>query len=112
MFKEIEAFIRLKMIDELSYRLPELVIRPFSGFAQQCFEFGEHIFNRVQVGAVGRQIFDRRPSRFDEAVHDGRLQPGDPFENELALAARLNLSRPTVRRAMQEMVDQGLLVRP
>jgi DNA-binding GntR family transcriptional regulator len=45
------------------------------------------------------------------AVHDGRLQPGDPFENELALAARLNLSRPTVRRAMQEMVDQGLLVR-
>lgn len=45
------------------------------------------------------------------AVRDGRLQPGDPFENELALAARLNLSRPTVRRAMQGMVDQGLLVR-
>lgn len=45
------------------------------------------------------------------AVHDGHLQPGDPFENEMALAARLNLSRPTVRRAMQEMVDQGLLVR-
>ncbi|WP_377639484.1 GntR family transcriptional regulator [Oryzobacter terrae] len=45
------------------------------------------------------------------AVHDGLLQPGDPFENELAIAARLNLSRPTVRRAMQEMVDQGLLVR-
>ena len=45
------------------------------------------------------------------AVHDGRLQPGDPFENELAMAARLSLSRPTVRRAMQEMVDQGLLVR-
>ena len=45
------------------------------------------------------------------AVDDGRLQPGDPFENELALAARLNVSRPTVRRAMQEMVDRGLLVR-
>jgi len=45
------------------------------------------------------------------AVHDGRLQPGDPFENEVALAGRLNVSRPTVRRAMQEMVDQGLLVR-
>jgi GntR family transcriptional regulator len=45
------------------------------------------------------------------AVDDGRLQPGDPFENELALAARLKVSRPTVRRAMQEMVDQGLLVR-
>lgn len=45
------------------------------------------------------------------AVHDGQMQPGDPFENEVALAARLSLSRPTVRRAMQEMVDQGLLVR-
>ena len=45
------------------------------------------------------------------AVHDGRFQPGDAFENEVALAARLSLSRPTVRRAMQEMVDQGLLVR-
>ena len=45
------------------------------------------------------------------AIDEGRLQPGDPFENELALAARLNLSRPTVRRAMQEMVERGLLVR-
>ncbi|MEO7269373.1 MAG: GntR family transcriptional regulator [Knoellia sp.] len=45
------------------------------------------------------------------AVNDGRLQPGDPFENEVALAQRLSLSRPTVRRAIQEMVDKGLLVR-
>ncbi len=45
------------------------------------------------------------------AVDDGRLQPGDPVENEVALAARLAVSRPTVRRAMQELVDQGLVVR-
>lgn len=45
------------------------------------------------------------------AIADGRLQPGDPFENEVALAQRLSLSRPTVRRAIQEMVDKGLLVR-
>jgi GntR family transcriptional regulator len=45
------------------------------------------------------------------AVRSGDLQPGDPFENELDLARRLGLSRPTVRRAMQEMVDRGLLVR-
>ena len=44
------------------------------------------------------------------AIADGRLQPGDPFENEVALAQRLSLSRPTVRRAIQEMVDKGLLV--
>ena len=45
------------------------------------------------------------------AITDGRLEPGDPFENEMAMCDRLGLSRPTVRRAIQEMVDQGLLVR-
>lgn len=45
------------------------------------------------------------------AITEGRLQPGDPFENEVAVAERLQLSRPTVRRAIQELVDQGLLIR-
>ncbi len=48
---------------------------------------------------------------FEEAILDGRLKPGDRFENELALADRLKLSRPTTRRAIQELVDKGLLVR-
>ncbi|MGU3431646.1 GntR family transcriptional regulator [Actinomycetes bacterium M1A6_2h] len=45
------------------------------------------------------------------SILDGTLAPGDRFENELALAKRLNLSRPTTRRAIQELVDKGLLVR-
>ncbi len=45
------------------------------------------------------------------AIEDGRLQPGDPFENEMALAERLEMSRPTVRRAIAELVGRGLLVR-
>ncbi len=48
---------------------------------------------------------------FEEAILDGRLKPGDRFENELALADRLKLSRPTTRRAIQQLVDKGLLVR-
>ncbi len=48
---------------------------------------------------------------FEKAILDGELKPGDRFENELALADRLNLSRPTTRRAIQELVDKGLLVR-
>ena len=54
-------------------------------------------------------ISSRRRSR--AAIRDGELAPGDRFENELALAKRLNLSRPTTRRAIQELVDKGLLVR-
>lgn len=45
------------------------------------------------------------------AVDEGLLRPGDPFENEVALAARLGLSRPTIRRAIAELVAQGLLLR-
>lgn len=48
---------------------------------------------------------------FEKAIMDGQLKPGDRFENELALASRLSLSRPTTRRAIQELVDKGLLVR-
>jgi len=48
---------------------------------------------------------------FEKAILNGELKPGDRFENELALADRLNLSRPTTRRAIQELVDKGLLVR-
>jgi DNA-binding GntR family transcriptional regulator len=47
----------------------------------------------------------------EAAIRDGDLVPGDRFENELALAKRLTLSRPTTRRAIQELVDKGLLVR-
>ena len=47
----------------------------------------------------------------EAAIRDGELSPGDRFENELALAKRLTLSRPTTRRAIQELVDKGLLVR-
>ena len=56
-------------------------------------------------------LYHQLAEQLTAAVDDGRLQPGDPFENEVALATRLSLSRPTVRRAIQKMVDQGLLVR-
>ena len=50
-------------------------------------------------------------SALGTAIADGTLQPGDRLQNEIALAERLSLSRPTVRRAIQELVDRGLLVR-
>lgn len=47
----------------------------------------------------------------ERAISDGTLAPGARLENEIALSERLNLSRPTVRRALQDLVDKGLLVR-
>ena len=49
--------------------------------------------------------------RLEDGIRDGVLPPGARLENEISLAKRLSVSRPTVRRAIQEVVDKGLLVR-
>lgn len=48
---------------------------------------------------------------FEQAIHAGELSPGDRMENEIAISERLGLSRPTVRRAIEELVNKGFLVR-
>lgn len=45
------------------------------------------------------------------AIRTGDLHPGDSFEQEVSLSERLEVSRPTVRRAMADLVVRGLLVR-
>lgn len=50
-------------------------------------------------------------SRIEQAILDGTIAPGARLDNEIALGERLNLSRPTIRRAIQDLVDKGLVVR-
>lgn len=50
-------------------------------------------------------------SRLERAIRDGIIPAGARLENEISIGERLGLSRPTVRRAIQELVDKGLLVR-
>lgn len=47
----------------------------------------------------------------EAAIHGGTLPAGTRLDNEIDLAAQLNLSRPTMRKAMDELVRSGLLVR-
>ncbi len=47
----------------------------------------------------------------EAAILEGRLPPGTRLDNEVQLAETLGLSRPTMRRAMQYLVDKGVLVR-
>jgi DNA-binding GntR family transcriptional regulator len=47
----------------------------------------------------------------DAAITSGQLQPGEFLENEVALATRLGISRPTARQALQDLVDRGRLMR-
>ncbi|MFF8837023.1 GntR family transcriptional regulator [Streptomyces sp. NPDC015130] len=56
-------------------------------------------------------LYFQLAQQLEAAVEDGTLPPGTLLGNEIELAARLGLSRPTVRQAIQSLVDKGLLVR-
>jgi DNA-binding GntR family transcriptional regulator len=49
--------------------------------------------------------------RLEELIVSGEMAPGSRLENEITLADQLGLSRPTMRQAIQHLVDKGLLVR-
>ena len=49
--------------------------------------------------------------QLEHAIETGELAPGARLDGELALAAQLGVSRPTLRRAIEYLVDRGYLVR-
>lgn len=44
-------------------------------------------------------------------IESGEVPPGTKLINEIAMADQFGLSRPTMRQAMQHLVDKGLLAR-
>src|SRR5664279_6129122 len=65
------------------------------------------VVDRTSDVPLHQQISDALRS----AIASGTLRPGSRVENEIDLAARLGLSRPTVRRAMEDLVHSGLVTR-
>ena len=49
--------------------------------------------------------------QLEHAIETGELPPGARLDGELALANQLRVSRPTLRRAIEYLVDRGYLVR-
>jgi GntR family transcriptional regulator len=67
----------------------------------------EIVLNRVSPVPLYHQL----SRQLVAAIETGRLPKGAFLENELDLAERWQVSRPTVRRAIQDLVDAGMLVR-
>ncbi|WP_338692748.1 GntR family transcriptional regulator [Streptomyces sp. Q6] len=49
--------------------------------------------------------------QLQQLIETGVLPPGTRLTNEISLADQFGLSRPTMRQAMQHLVDKGLLAR-
>ncbi|MGA4864601.1 GntR family transcriptional regulator [Streptomyces lavendulocolor] len=56
-------------------------------------------------------LYFQLSQQLEAAIERGTLTPGSLLGNEIELAGRLGLSRPTVRQAIQALVEKGLLVR-
>jgi len=70
----------------------------------------DHLFADLdRTGPV--PLYYQVSSRLESAIRSGEIPAGARLENEIAIGQHLGLSRPTVRRAIQELVDKGLLVR-
>lgn len=50
-------------------------------------------------------------TKLQQLIEDGEMPVGGRLENEVELADRLGVSRPTMRRAIQYLVERGMLVR-
>jgi GntR family transcriptional regulator, transcriptional repressor for pyruvate dehydrogenase complex len=77
---------------------------------------GSCVANHVQgdlfTPVENRRSFERVSEQIKEAIVDGRLKPGDRLPPETELAARLHVSRQTVREALRMLEHAGLLETP
>src|SRR5919107_5016600 len=56
-------------------------------------------------------LYHQAAQALERAIEDGRLPRGSKLEGELDLAEQLGISRPTIRAALKQLVDKGLLIR-
>ena len=61
----------------------------------------------LQQGA--QPLYHRVYREIAEGIESGVLQPGDRLPSERALCEQLGVSRATVRRAVEELISDGLV---
>ena len=61
--------MRGELIEDLADAVPQVVDCSFGGFSQQSLEPGEHHFDWIEVGRVGRQVKQPCAGGFDDCAH-------------------------------------------
>src|SRR5262245_52830896 len=72
---------------------------------------GELLFSLLrEPGQSGMPLYLRLKKTIEDAVRRGIIGPGDALPSERDIAARADISRVTVRKAVQDLVKGGVLV--
>ena len=74
-------------------------------------DLADQIFGAMKgAGANGAPLYLRLKRSIEDAVQHGVIGPGDALPSERDIAAKADISRVTVRKAVQDLVRAGLLV--
>jgi GntR family transcriptional regulator len=70
----------------------------------------EALFGSQTISPHSGPLYLQLKRGIEEAVRRGAIKPGDALPSERDLAARVEISRVTVRKAVQHLVREGVLV--
>lgn len=65
----------------------------------------------LDFSGSGPPKYERLKASISTAISEGRILPGDALPPEKTLSAQLNVARNTVRQALQDLEQEGLLKR-
>ena len=64
-----------------------------------------------KINSTGSEaIYKQLVSQVERALHNGHLQPGEHIPSMNELAAQLNISRETVKKAYGHLVEKGMII--
>ncbi len=78
----VAAFLRPEAVQQSPDPPPGRLNGAFGRVAEQGFELGEDLFNRVEVGGVGRQEAQRGPHPLNGGAHGGTLVAAQIVHND------------------------------
>ena len=78
----VATFLRFEAVQQRPDPPPRRLNGAFGRVAEQGFEFGEDLFNRVEIGGVGRQEAQRGPHPFNGGPHGRTLMAAQIVQND------------------------------
>ncbi|MGQ9767650.1 MAG: GntR family transcriptional regulator, partial [Anaerolineae bacterium] len=69
------------------------------------------MINDVRLRANPRPLYAQASAMLKELLHSGNYMPGARLPSEHALSEQLGISRPTLREALHQLEEEGLIVR-